>query len=113
MFRFFTAVLDNLREHRKASDRSPVLPLTASVNDPDFIQSRATKLPWTARRDRTLSMTLAAMLCRGRSVAPAPRGGTGGWIFLASALVVGFQALSAAAGQECVEEQHTIYPLAP
>ncbi|MGC8991760.1 MAG: DUF4097 family beta strand repeat-containing protein, partial [Verrucomicrobiia bacterium] len=113
MFRFFTAVLGNLRENRKASDRSPVLALTASVNDPDFVQPPATKLPWTARCDRALSMTPATVLCRGRSVAPAPRGGTAGWISLAGALVVGFQALSAAAGQKCVEEQHTIYPLAP
>lgn len=113
MFRFFTAVLDNMREHCKASDRSPVLPVTASVSDPDLVQPRVTKLPWTGRRDRAPSLPLTTILRRDRSVVPVLRRGNAGWISLASALIVGFQVFIAAAGQKCVEEQRTTYPLAP
>lgn len=113
MGRFFTAILDNLRGHRKTSDTSGALLRRGSVGDTDLVQPRATKPLWTARRDRALSLSLMTILRGDRSVVPLPHRGPAGWVSLASALVVGFQALSAAAGQKCVEEQHTTYPLAP
>lgn len=112
MCRFFTAVLDNLCEHRKTSDNPGFSPRRASAGDPGLARPRATKLPWTMRRDEVLSLALMTTLQYDHSLVPLPRRERAGWISLASALVVGFLAFTAVAGQKCVEEQHTTYPLA-
>lgn len=113
MGRFFTAILDNLRGQQKTSDNSGFSPRRALAGDPDLAQQRATKSPWTMRRDEVLTLPLMTTLRYDHSLVPLPRRERAGWISLASALVLGFQALTAAAGQKYVEEQHTTYPLAP